>query len=97
MNYFDIARDLANALNKSVNGAKALDDASSTPPQQIAAIIAEISAVANAASAAVNALRDLISISPDAVKIVTGANAIINVTNFDVQTNCLMTQLLLAI
>lgn len=55
MSSIDIFRDLANALNKSINGARKLNNNPSNL-ESIAAYAAEVSAFTNAASAAVNVL-----------------------------------------
>lgn len=55
----DIARDLANAANKTVNSANTLIN-SPTPLQEFGAEIAKLSAAANTASALTNALKTLI-------------------------------------
>ncbi len=89
MSYFDIARDLANALNKAANGAKTLNS-SPTPTEQVGAYIAEVSALANAISAAANTLKEILPAGT--VATASGANALINIANLEVQTALLLNQ-----
>jgi hypothetical protein len=85
----DALRDLTNAINKAMNGAKTLAG-SPTPTEQTAAVMGELGAAANVVSVITDGLKKVIPGFPTgATQIVSGGSAIVNVLNLEAQTKLL--------